>query len=228
MTTILKVFVKADASILDAVVSRTDGGATLDRGVRELVAERFVGVGLVPTHERSSGFAELRAELDSGASTLLTEAPDVVVLSLADDIAALGRRGTPEMAVRGVEADLVAVIDLIKEKVGAHVLVANASTLDPAHEVFNYHGLDEEPVSLRAHRLNLMLVGVSHAEGISIIDVDRKIAELGGRLGIAAALAYTRTGCEAIAAEVVRILEDYGFFDERPIMAQVGAKAAGS
>ncbi len=227
-TTALKIFVKADPGVADAVASRSDGGSKLAKGVKELVADQYpVAIDLV--YEQSSGFANLRSELEQGTSRLIADAPEVVVLSIADDIRGLNSRGAnAEEAVRAVEADLVAVVELIKEKVGAHILVANASTLDPGGEVMNYHGLDEDPVSLRAHRLDHMLVGVSHDEGISIIDVDRKIAELGGHRGVAAALTYTESGCEIIAAEIVRVLEDYGFFDERPLLAQVGAKASGA
>ena len=225
----LEIVVKAGADVRDAVLSRRDGGAKLDRGLRERVAESFPDVDIRVTVEPSTGFAALRAELEDGSSSLLDASPDIVVLSIADDVAALPHRAVSiEEAVQTVRADLVAVIEIIKSRLGAHILVAGASTVDPADETFNYQGLAEEPVSLRAHRLDLLLVGVSHDEGISIIDVDRLVAEIGAATAVTAAMEYSAAGCEAIAAEIVRILEDYGFFDDRPLLAQVGAKGAGA
>ena len=222
----IKSFVVGGADVVNAAVSTADGGAKLDMGVRELVASEFPGVVIETLHERSSGFGELRSALESGDSGLIDEQPQIVLLSIARDVVELGRTGVGvENGVRRVESDLVAVIELIKEKVGAHVLVANVSTLDPSQKVSNYHDIDYEPLSLRAHRLDLMLVGVSHDEGISVIDVDRKIAELGGAVGVNAVFDYTIAGCETVAGEIVRVIDDYGFFDDRPLLAQVGARA---
>ena len=222
----LKLFIVGGADIVDASVSKADGGAKLDLGVREMVASQFPDVVIETLHEGSSGFADLRSALESGVSALIDAQPHIVLLSIADDVIGLGADGINVVeAVGHIEADLVAVIDLIKEKVGAYVLIANVSTLDPSHEVMNYHDVVEEPASLRAHRLDLMLIGVSHNEGISIIDVDRKIAELGGAVGVVAAFDYSEAGCVTIAAEIVRVIEDYGFFDDRPLLAQVGARA---
>jgi hypothetical protein len=224
----MTIFIKGNADIVDATLSRSSGGAKLNEGVEELIRKAYPDVQVSVQSEPSSGFGDLRSELESGDATMISVGPTIVILSLADDIRALGSRGaTPDEAVNNVRSDLVAVIDLIKDKVGAHVLLATASTLDPSHEVFNYHGLDEEPLSLRAHRLDRLAVEVSHDDGISVVDVDRKIAELGGATGVAAALDYTAAGCEVIAGEIVRIIEDYGFFDERPLLAQVGARGAG-
>lgn len=225
----LKLFVKGNSDIVDSALSRADGGAKIDGGIKELVGSEFPHVSVQVSHEASSGFAALRSELESGTSRLIYEQPQIVLLSLAHDIRHFGGADvSAEEAVRGIKADLVAVIDLIKEKVGAHVLVANASTLDPTEEVFNYHDTVGEPISLRAQRLDLMLVGVSHDEGVSIIDIDRKIAELGGAKGVTAMLDYSEAGCETIAVEIVRVMDDYGFFDDRPLVPQLGAMAGRS
>ncbi|MEN8238284.1 MAG: hypothetical protein ABFR53_03670 [Actinomycetota bacterium] len=225
----LRLFVSGGPDIVDAVVSRSEGGAKLVRGIRELASSSFPDAEVETLYERTGGFADLRVALETGDSRILDEQPQVVVLSIGSDVLELDGMGTSiEDGVRRIEADLVAVIDLIKEKVGAHVLVANASTLDPIQSTFNYHDIDDEPVSLRAHRLDLMLVGVSHTEGISVIDVDRKIAELGGVTGVLAALDYSEAGCRIIAEEIVRVIEDYGFFDDRPLLVQVGASAGAS
>ena len=89
----LEIVVKAGADVRDAVLSRRDGGAKLDRGLRERVAESFPDVDIRVTVEPSTGFAALRAELEDGSSSLLDASPDIVVLSIADDVAALPHRG---------------------------------------------------------------------------------------------------------------------------------------
>ncbi len=156
---------------------------------------------------------------------MLAWRPDVVVLSVADDVRSLATQGVnPEQAVQRFRADLEAAIAMIKDRIGAHILVANASTIDPDDTAFSYHGLDEEPMTLRAHRLDLMLVLVSHDYGISVVDLDRLIAELGGADHVVAPLRYDVAAAAVIAAEIARILEDYGFFDDRPLLAQSGAK----
>ena len=132
-----------------------------------------------------------------------------------------------EQSLRDVTDDLVACIGLIKARVGAHVFVANLSTLDPSNSTFNYHGLDKEPFSLQAHRLNRALVSVSREEGISIIDVDRKIAERGGEDTVVGPARYNEEGLKVIAGEIFRVIEDYGFLDERPILEQIGAGSSG-
>lgn len=221
----LRVFVKGNADVVDATIGTADGGSKLDRGIRELVAEAHPGYALDVMHEPSAGFAALRRELEDETAAMVAAAPDIVLLSIADDVRGLpARAANPEEAVQGVRADLVAVVDAIKQKLGAHVLVANASTIDPADVTHNYHGLAEDPVPLRVHRLVHMLVRVSHDEGISIVDVDRLIAEMGAADHVEAAMAYSPAACAAIASEVVRIIEDYGFLDERTLVAQVGAK----
>jgi hypothetical protein len=220
----LKLFVLGGVGIVDASVSIADGGAKLERGVRELVASEFPTVVVETRHEASTGLADLRSALEAGTSSLIAEQPEIVLLSIADAVVGLGGDGTvAEVDVHRVESDLIAVVDQIKEKIGATVLIANISTLDPTDDTFNYHGIDKEPLSLRAQRLDLMLIGVSHTEGISIIDVDRKIAELGGETGVKAAFDYTEAGCRVIAEEIVRVMDDYGFFDDRTLLAQVGA-----
>lgn len=221
----LKLYVKGNADIVDAVLPRRDGGGKIDRGVSELVAERFPGYEVTAVAEPSSGFADLREQLENGSAAMLGAAPDIVVLSIADDVRCLASRGAnAEQAVQNVKADLVAIVDAIKERLGAHVLVANASTIDPSDATHNYHGLDVDPLPLQVHRLAHMLVGVSHEEGISIVDVDRLIAEMGAADNVESAMTYGPEACAKIAAEIVRILEDYGFFDERTLVAQVGAK----
>lgn len=189
-----------------------------------LVAQYYPSVGLRVSVEPSEGLARLRANLESGDTRMVSDRPEVVVLSLAGEAGRLTLENTEE-ALLSVRNDLVSIIDLIKSAIGAHVLVANLSTLDPGEVVFNYHGLTEEPFSLRAHRLNRMLAAVSHERGVSVIDVDRVIAEIGGQATVVGPARYNETGLRRIATEIFRVVEDYGFLDDRPILEQIGADA---
>jgi len=225
----LRLVILGGDDLVDVTLSRNDGGRTLQRGVRELVTASYPEIGLGVRHEATSGLAEVRGRLEDGSSSLIADPPDVVLLSLTAEASELGSgAATAEQAVQAVRQDLVSVIGLVKEKVGAHVLVTNLSTIDPGDAPFTYHGLAEEPFTLRAHRLDLMLVGVSHDEGISIIDVDRLVAELGAAGNVDGPASYGPEACTRIAAEIVRILDDYGFLDDRPLLAQVGARAPDS
>ena len=221
----IKFVVKDAERLADVVLSKADGGGHLEEGLKDRLSAIEEGIDFEVTVEEYSGLVSLLDDLAGENPALVTSAPDIVILSLAAEMDRLNEVGASETALAAVRADLVAAIRQIKEKVGAHIMVTNVSTLDPADPVFTYHGVDEEPWTLRAHRLNLMLIGVSHDEGISIIDVDRKIAEVGGDSAVTAAARYSQPGCAGIVDEIARIVEDYGFLDDRPLMKQVGAPA---
>jgi hypothetical protein len=70
-----------------------------------------------------------------------------------------------------------------------------------------------------------MLVRVSHDLGISVVDVDRALAEIGAAGKLDAAMVYGPEAAARIADEAVAVLADYGFFDDRPLLEQVGAAA---
>lgn len=218
----LRVFVKGNRDLMDVVLSRADGGTKLDSGVAERVANRHPDVALTIGRGPSGGFGALRAELEGESSALLEFAPDVVLLSVADDVERIQASAT-EDPFRQIRDDLVAAIDLIKQKTGAHILIANVSTFVPGVAVHDYSKADGEPFPLAAHRMAYMLVRVSHEEGISIVDADTLLAGLGGASHVEAPMAYSAQASGVVADEVVRILEDYGFFDERSLVAQVGA-----
>jgi hypothetical protein len=112
----------------------------------------------------------------------------------------------------------------IKQRLGAHVIIYNCSSVDPEDHVANYHGLNADPAALRIHKLNLALMQLSIQEGISIIDVDRLVAELGGGQHVVRAMTYSGAALETIGKEFLRVLEDIGFFEKRPLAMQVGRK----
>jgi hypothetical protein len=117
------------------------------------------------------------------------------------------------------------LVQRIKERLEAHVLVYNCSTVDPHDHIDNFHG-QEDNNELRTHKLNLALMQLSVQEGISIIDVDRLIAEMGAQEHVQRWCEYSDEACDAIGQESLRVLEDIGFFENRPLVMQLGRKGA--
>lgn len=119
------------------------------------------------------------------------------------------------------QANLQRLIRTVKERWGAHLVLLNCSSIDPADQVHTYFGRDDT-LAVRIHRFNLALIALSASEGVSVVDVDRIIAELGGDRHVPEALRYSDPACREIAEEFLRVLEDLGFFDERPLVPQIG------
>ena len=115
--------------------------------------------------------------------------------------------------------NFIRLIKAVKERLDAHIIVYNRSSMDPDDHTHNYHGL-EETLALRIHKFNLALMEISVLEGISIIDVDRLTAEFDGRGGRHALKALHFTICQ----EFLRVLEDIGFFENRPLVMQMGRR----
>jgi hypothetical protein len=111
----------------------------------------------------------------------------------------------------------------IKQRLPAHIIVFNCFAFDPHDRTRNYYGV-QDTIALRALKFNLALIDISTEEGISIIDVDRVVAELGGASHVSAAFRYSARACELIRDEFLRVLQDIGFFERRPLVKQVGTK----
>lgn len=223
---IVRLFLRGNRHLVDAVLSHADGGTRLSSGARERVAESYGGgVEIQVATEPCQGVSSFRQALESGPDRVggspLTAAfafqPHIVLMSLEPDLVA----ESPTDAERFRE-DLHEVIRLVKGELGSHVIVLTASTIDPEEIVSNYHGLDPEPASLRAHRLDLAVMKLSFEEGISLIDADRLLAEIGAREHVHGFLDYSPEACEALCGEFIRVIEDYGFLDDRPLIPQVG------
>ncbi|MEY2461525.1 MAG: hypothetical protein QOG30_3355 [Acidimicrobiaceae bacterium] len=137
---------------------------------------------------------------------------DVLVLATSD---ALRTRSDGDL--RTTFFDTVAALMPVVRAADIRVLLSNDSTVVPRDRV-----LPQDPFSLDIARLNLAALELSVATGLSVIDVDRLIAELGGGNHVGDALSYSATARAAIVAEIVRVIEDYGFFDDRPLLDQIG------
>lgn len=199
-----------------------------------------------PSPERRD--SEPRPLAGESATRLFQQAADVMVFSLEPDItrplwsgaeaasvaapldggAGRQRPGSAErcrpvgsVSVERFRDHFIRLVGEIKKRLGCHIIVFNCSSFDPDDHTRNYHGL-EDTLALRAHRLNLALMDISTEEGISIVDTDRILAEMGGGRHVVRPFRYSTEACEAICEEFIRILQDIGFFERRPLVKQVG------
>lgn len=206
----LHLVVVGENDLVDVLAGSAEGGTKLDGGIVELIGEHTSGAcTAMMTRLPRPPATGLRASLEEHRPAVA----DIVFLSLAPDVF----ESTP---VSEVETALEDVIRQVKSW-DAHVIILNACTIDPEVVISNYHGKNEG-FAMRAHRLNLALMRLSIATGVSILDADRVIAEAGAAAVVEAPLRYTADGCRSILRESVRIIDEYGFFEHRPLIAQVG------
>ncbi|MGP0030358.1 MAG: hypothetical protein ACLPVF_07610 [Acidimicrobiales bacterium] len=221
----IRVLLKAGVDVRHAFLSSEDPpapSAELDAAVREasngatelVIRTEDAGPIAAILGELQSAEGEGRSAESPAPSLLLEWQPDVVVLSLAAD------------AADGADADAWLehgrhLVTLIKERVGAHVLLFNCSSVDPRGFTSNY-ARQEADITLRVHQLNRAAIELSAREGISLVDADHLAAQAGARTAVLGALHYSDGFEAALGTEVVRILADYGFFEQRPLVAQMG------
>ena len=214
----LDVLVQASNDILDCLVSLDEGGLKLERGLVARVHECTQGSTTVRLRHASADTSERLLVEVRADPALLTDA-DIVVLSVASDVTP---NGTGEEAARRFEESMEELTRLAKDR-GAHVIVFNASSFDPTDTTSCYSGVDDTPALFVQH-LNCALIRLSMLDGISIIDTDRIISEIGGRSHVEKLLSYSPHACDLLCRELVRVLDDYGFFQDRPLLAQVGRR----
>ena len=110
------------------------------------------------------------------------------------------------------------LVRTLRERSGAPVLVLNCSSIDPADTVFRYRGVGEDTWSVRAQKFNLALMRISALEGVSIIDVDRILGEMGADRHVSECACYSEEASRVIRQECLRVMEDIGVFhDSGPI-----------
>jgi hypothetical protein len=218
----LRVFLKGGADLASSLLPVEYGPSAC---LPELVRQTHDGYDAEVLHEPCGPCHALLVELEAavknrgaedagGAPTgLVAASPDVVVFSIAADI------GT---GADVFQAAMRKVIRIVKDELGSHVIIYNGSSVVPSERVSNYHRVSVSP-SLQVHRLNLAVLELSVLEGISVIDVDRIIAELGANDHVFGLLEYSAEACRALSREFLRVLDDYGFFEPRPLLVQMGA-----
>lgn len=113
----------------------------------------------------------------------------------------------PLMDVQTSIANTERVIDKIREKSEAPILIYNMSPIVPGPIVHCLAGLDET-FAMRIRRFNLALAELSERTGISIIDVDEILARAGADALKVDAMHLAPDAYRLIAEEVVRVLED--------------------
>jgi hypothetical protein len=157
---------------------------------------------------------------------------DVVVLSIEPE---LESSSLPADALTSYREAMGTLVPLLEED-GAHVVVMNGSTVVPGDEVHCYRVTTgapasaspvgsgtlarvHDPPSLTVQRLNAAVLRVAVEHGVSILDVDRVIAELGGAKHVTGLQSYSDAAGDAVCEELALILSDRGLLDDRSVAA---------
>lgn len=207
----LQILALGGQELTDVLAGRSEGGTKLARGLKEKAAEQFGGKVQVDISYQPGTRLGALSGWSAPADSL-----DVVLVSTLSDVVGPGRLDVSRLHEDGKNA-----IKSLRGS-GAHVLVMNVSTVDPDDTVTNYHDLEDDTPALRAHKIALTLIDLSHELGISIIDADRLLAELGAERNVEGIGRYSPDASEVLCNEVLRVLADYGFFEERPLVVQAG------
>ncbi|AVH63798.1 class I SAM-dependent methyltransferase [Nostoc sp. 'Peltigera membranacea cyanobiont' N6] len=127
------------------------------------------------------------------------------------------------LSVEQSQANFSQLIQLLKEKTGAYIICYNCCDFDPSDRTTNYHNIGET-LRLRIQKLNLALLKLSMQEGISLIDVESLLAELGAAQHVTRGLDYSPEAYQVICQEFLRVITDVGFFENRPLLKQIGRR----
>jgi hypothetical protein len=109
-------------------------------------------------------------------------------------------------------ANLTAIVEKIRQRSDAPILVYNLSAIIPGDTIHCHQGLGEA-YATRIRRFNLGLVEVSEKTGLSVIDVDALMARKGTETLKIDTIHLTPQGYRLVAEEVVRVLHDLGVLD---------------
>ncbi len=116
--------------------------------------------------------------------------------------------------VEETHAAWLEILSRIRAHTQAPVLIYNLSPVGPGPIVHCFLGL-EDTLFERIRRFNLMLIKLSEETGVSIIDVESVVAKAGADRAKLDLHHLTGEGARLVAEEVVRVLEDYGLFDDQ-------------
>ena len=118
----------------------------------------------------------------------------------------------PPLGVDEALANLARIVGRLRARSEAPILIYNLSAVAPGEAVHVYQGLDET-LSTRIRRFNVGLVDLSADTGVSIIDVDRIVAQGGADRLKLDVVHLSADGCRLVAEEVVRVLDDLGVLE---------------
>ena len=116
------------------------------------------------------------------------------------------------LSVKQSMSCLTSIIERIRSKSEAPILIYNLSPIVPGESIHCYKGMGET-LSGRIRQFNLGLTGLSETTGISVIDVDSLLARHGADEFKLDAMHLTPKGYELVAREVARVLDDLGVWD---------------
>ena len=121
------------------------------------------------------------------------------------------------------QANFRQLFQVLKQRIDAYIICYNCCDFAPSDHTTNYHNIGET-LCLRIQKLNLALLKLSMQKGISIIDVESLLAELGAGQHVIAALNYSPEAYRTICQEFLRVIIDVGFFENRPLLKQIGRR----
>jgi hypothetical protein len=159
---------------------------------------------------------------DPGDSSLLDALPGLADQAQRHPVTVLALEGDlPDRWPADFEAAKAALSDGVRalKSAGTRIIAVGVSTLDPSGP-----SADAAAAERSAHELGLALLELSVDEGISVLDTDRIVAELGGGAHVRGFLDYDSVVHDRLVDTMVEILADYGFFEARPLVPQVGVK----
>lgn len=227
---VLRVFLKTEPELANLLAS--EGSAPTESSTRHTEVQLDHGrrIPLAFRWEMSHGVATWLEEMANVASprprvrtAVFDFQPDLVITSIAPEVELLA---PPEAeATERFKTNATALIEKIQQRCDASILWCNTTTVGQDLEPTNHHRLIVEPRSLKVHRLCLALVELSLELGISIIDIDRVLGE--GGLGLGGDITAESDPLPVLREETLRVIEDYGYFDDRPITAQLGRIGVG-
>jgi hypothetical protein len=116
-----------------------------------------------------------------------------------------------KISVEGFVDNFTKIVTLIKNNIGAHVLVLNVLTVEPANLTHNYQFIKNSP-SIRRREFNLALVELSRKLDFSIVDVDRILKRAGIQETQVDFAHYPEEAYQPIGREAFRIMRDLGIF----------------
>lgn len=111
--------------------------------------------------------------------------------------------------------NLSAIVDRIRRRSDAPILVFNLSPVVPGEAIHCFQGMGET-FSTRVRRFNLALTELSEQTGASIVDVDALLARAGADALKIDAMHLSPAGCRLVAGEVARVLADLGLLTAAP------------
>jgi hypothetical protein len=129
--------------------------------------------------------------------------------------------GVGRIGKAGYQEAFGKVVRVLKKDLDAHVILFGCSSIDLDDLTHNHHDLPET-LAYRAALFNTEAIRFSFLEGISIVDVDRLVAEIPGENKVPAVFQYSEPVNTAVLGEFFRIVDDIGFFEDRPLLVQAG------